>query len=174
MKKDADDAETAIISSSEKVVLDFLERDIAAQPERLQPVTAEQVRRTQSLVGDVSVELASPLPPDDGHLRSTAESLGSSAAPRVHRLLLFFAQFEREVTGERIRDKIAASKRKGMWMGGVPPLGYDVENRRLVPNEREAKLIRHIFQRFVELGSSTALVKELKLDGVTSKAWTTQ
>src|SRR5690606_16778058 len=82
--------------------------------------------------------------------------------------------FEREVTGERIRDKIAASKRKGMWMGGVPPLGYDVENRRLVPNEREAKLIRHIFQRFVELGSSTALVKELKLDGVTSKAWTTQ
>lgn len=56
----------------------------------------------------------------------------------------------------------------------MPPLGYDVENRRLVPNEREAKLIRHIFQRFVELGSSTALVKELKLDGVTSKAWTTQ
>ncbi|MCA0441489.1 MAG: recombinase family protein [Proteobacteria bacterium] len=79
-----------------------------------------------------------------------------------------------QATGERIRDKIAASKRKGMWMGGVPPLGYDVENRRLVPNEREAKLIRHIFQRFVELGSSTALVKELKLDGVTSKAWTTQ
>ena len=89
-------------------------------------------------------------------------------------ILLSFAQFEREVTGERIRDKIAASKRKGMWMGGVPPLGYDVENRRLVPNEREANLIRHIFQRFVELGSSTALVKELKLDGVTSKAWTTQ
>ena len=89
-------------------------------------------------------------------------------------ILLSFAQFEREVTGERIRDKIAASKRKGMWMGGVPPLGYDVENRRLVPNENEANLIRHIFQRFVELGSSTALVEELKLDGVTSKAWTTQ
>jgi DNA invertase Pin-like site-specific DNA recombinase len=89
-------------------------------------------------------------------------------------VLLSFAQFEREVTGERIRDKIAASKRKGMWMGGVPPLGYDVENRRLVPNPLEAKLIRHIFTRFVELGSSTKLVKELKLDGVTSKAWTTQ
>ncbi|MCZ3099965.1 hypothetical protein NYZ00_18760, partial [Acinetobacter baumannii] len=83
-------------------------------------------------------------------------------------------QFEREVTGERIRDKIAASKAKGMWMGGMPPLGYDVENRRLVPNEREAKIVRHIFQRFVELGSSTMLVKELRLDGVTSKAWTTQ
>ncbi|OYV93275.1 MAG: recombinase [Ferrovum sp. 37-45-19] len=89
-------------------------------------------------------------------------------------ILLSFAQFEREVTGERIRDKIAASKRKGMWMGGVPPIGYDVENRRLVPNEREAKIVRHIFQRFVELGSSTLLVKELRLDGVTSKAWTTQ
>jgi hypothetical protein len=89
-------------------------------------------------------------------------------------VLLSFAQFEREVTGERIRDKIAAAKRKGMWMGGVPPLGYDVDNRRLVPNEREAKLIPHIFQRFVELSSRTALVKELKLDGVTSKAWTTQ
>ena len=89
-------------------------------------------------------------------------------------VLLSFAQFERGVTGERIRDKIAASKRKGMWMGGVPPLGYDVQNRRLVRNESEAKTIRHIFQRFVELGSSTTLVKELKLDGVTSKAWTTQ
>ncbi len=89
-------------------------------------------------------------------------------------VLLSFAQFEREVTGERIRDKIAASKRKGMWMGGVPPLGYDVQNRRLVPNAQEAKLIRHIFGRFVELGSSTKLVKELSLDGMTSKAWTTQ
>ena len=89
-------------------------------------------------------------------------------------ILLSFAQFEREVTGERIRDKITASKKKGMWMGGVPPIGYDVENRRLVPNEREAKIVRHIFQRFVELGSSTMLVKELRLDGVTSKAWTTQ
>ncbi len=65
MKKDADDTETAIISSSEKVILDILERDIAAHPERLQPITAEQVRRFQSLVGDVSVELDTPLPPDD-------------------------------------------------------------------------------------------------------------
>jgi DNA invertase Pin-like site-specific DNA recombinase len=89
-------------------------------------------------------------------------------------ILLSFAQFEREVTGERIRDKIAASKRKGMWMGGVPPLGYDVANRRLVANEQEAKLIRHIFRRFVELGSATMLVRELKLDGATSKSWVTQ
>ena len=89
-------------------------------------------------------------------------------------ILLSFAQFEREVTGERIRDKFAASKRKGMWMGGIPPLGYDVKNRRLVPNPREATLVQHIFRRFAELGSSTKLVKELKLDGVTSKSWTTQ
>ncbi len=65
MKKDADDTETAIISSSEKVILDILERDIAAHPERLQPITAEQVRRVQSLVGDVAVEPDTPLPPDD-------------------------------------------------------------------------------------------------------------
>lgn len=89
-------------------------------------------------------------------------------------VLLSFAQFEREVTGERIRDKITASKRKGMWMGGVPPLGYDVANRRLIKNEKEAKLVRHIFKRFVELGSSSLLVKELRLDGVTSKSWKTQ
>ena len=89
-------------------------------------------------------------------------------------VLLSFAQFEREVTGERIRDKITASKKKGMWMGGIPPLGYDVENRRLVQNAKEAKLVRHIFQRFVEIGSTTLLVKELLLDGVTSKAWVTQ
>ncbi|KVC62673.1 recombinase [Burkholderia ubonensis] len=89
-------------------------------------------------------------------------------------ILLSFAQFEREVTGERIRDKIAASKRKGMWMGGIPPIGYDVVNRRLVLNDGEAKLVRHIFRRFVEIGSTTLVVKELRLDGVTSKAWTTQ
>ena len=89
-------------------------------------------------------------------------------------VLLSFAQFEREVTGERIRDKIAASKRKGLWMGGVPPIGYDVESRKLVPNEREARIVRSIFTRFVELGSSTKLVKELQLNSVTSKSWTSQ
>ena len=89
-------------------------------------------------------------------------------------ILLSFAQFEREVTGERIPDKIAASKKKGLWMGGIPPLGYDVKDRRLVVNEREAKTVRHIFRRFVQLGSATLLVKELRLDGVTSKSWVTQ
>jgi hypothetical protein len=73
-----------------------------------------------------------------------------------------------------IRDKIAASKRKGLWMGRISPLGYDVENWKLVANAKEAKTVRHIFERFVELGSSTRVVKELRLDGVTSKSWTTQ
>lgn len=88
--------------------------------------------------------------------------------------MLFFAQFEREVTGERIRDKIAASKRKGIWMGGTPPLGYDVQDRRLVHNPAEAQLVRQIFCRFIALGSSTLLVKELQQTGATSKSWTTQ
>src|SRR5690348_13819016 len=68
-------------------------------------------------------------------------------------VLLSFAQFEREVTGERIRDKIAASKRKGMWMGGVPPLGYEVRDRKLVIIDSEAELVCSIFRRYAELGS---------------------
>src|SRR5450432_3242241 len=70
-------------------------------------------------------------------------------------ILLSFAQFEREVIGERIRDKFAASRKRGMWMGGWTPLGYDVANRRLVVNEAEAGLVRRIFTRFLELGSAT-------------------
>ena len=89
-------------------------------------------------------------------------------------VLLSFAQFEREVTGERIRDKIAASKAKGMWMGGVPPLGYDVVERKLVINEREAELVRDIFRRYAEHGSAARLVRELDIEGHTTKAWVTQ
>ena len=63
-------------------------------------------------------------------------------------VLLSFAQFEREVIGERVRDKIAASKKKGMWMGGSPPLGYDIQFRQLVPNKAEANTVRHIFERY--------------------------
>src|ERR687898_1088967 len=76
-------------------------------------------------------------------------------------VLLSFAQFEREVIGERIRDKVAASRARGMWMGGWAPLGYDVEKRRLVVNESEAALVRRIFERFVQVGSATRLVQEL-------------
>ena len=89
-------------------------------------------------------------------------------------ILLSFAQFEREVTGERIRDKLAASKAKGMWMGGVPPLGYDVQDRKLVINEPEAMLVRDIFTRYAEHGSAAQLVRELQIEGHTTKAWVTQ
>ena len=89
-------------------------------------------------------------------------------------VLLSFAQFEREVTGERIRDKIAASKRKGMWMGGVPTLGYDVENRLLVINETEAAVVRRIFEEMLTIGSPTQIAANLSAEGITTKAWTTQ
>lgn len=84
-------------------------------------------------------------------------------------ILLSFAQFEREVTGERIRDKFAASRAKGMWMGGFVPMGYDVVARKLVINEAEAATVRGIFKRFVELGSATILTRELEAGGVRSK-----
>ena len=84
-------------------------------------------------------------------------------------MLLSFAQFEREVTGERIRDKIAASKRRGLWMGGPVPLGYEVENRRLVVNEPEADLVRHIHQRYLELGSVVELADALNAQGHRTK-----
>jgi len=88
-------------------------------------------------------------------------------------ILLSFAQFEREVTGERIRDKIAASKRKGIWMGGYPALGYDVKDRQLIINDAEAATVRRIFQRFAEMQSATDLCRELAVDGITTKAWKT-
>ena len=84
-------------------------------------------------------------------------------------VLLSFAQFEREVTGERIRDKIAASKKKGMWMGGPLPLGYDVKDRKLVINKNEAKTVRHIFERYCALKSIGALAGELERDDIRSK-----
>ena len=84
-------------------------------------------------------------------------------------MLLSFAQFEREIAGERIRDKIAASKRKGMWMGGNVPLGYDVKDRKLIVNAREAESVRAIFQRYAELGSVSLLKAELDRLGVVSK-----
>jgi DNA invertase Pin-like site-specific DNA recombinase len=89
-------------------------------------------------------------------------------------VLLSFAQFEREVTGERIRDKIAASKAKGMWMGGNIPLGYDLHERRLIVNASEAEQVRHIFARYLDLGSGVALMKELRRDGILSKRWTSR
>lgn len=84
-------------------------------------------------------------------------------------MLLSFAQFEREVIGERIRDKFAASRRKGMWMGGWAPLGYRVENRKLLIDEKEAPLLRRIFERFVQCGSATTIVRDFAAEGVVNR-----
>jgi len=84
-------------------------------------------------------------------------------------VLLSFAQFEREVTGERIRDKIGASKRKGLWMGGVVPMGYRVDNRKLVIDKEEAATVKNIFQRYLALRSITKLQAELRLAGVRTR-----
>ncbi len=84
-------------------------------------------------------------------------------------VLLSFAQFEREVIGERVRDKIAASKKKGMWMGGNPPLGYDVKDRKLVVNKVEARTVVHIFRRYLALKSVRDLKEELVTTGIKSK-----
>ena len=84
-------------------------------------------------------------------------------------ILLSFAQFEREVIGERIRDKVAASRKRGMWMGGFVPLGYDVRDRKLVVNDPEAKLVRRVFTGFVEMESATRLAQTLRSEGVTTK-----
>jgi len=85
-------------------------------------------------------------------------------------ILLSFAQFEREVIGERIRDKVAASKARGMWMGGKVPLGYEVANRKLVVNDAEAARVRRVFELFAETGSGVETVRRLQAEGVTAKS----
>jgi DNA invertase Pin-like site-specific DNA recombinase len=84
-------------------------------------------------------------------------------------ILLSFAQFEREVIGERIRDKFAASRKKGMWMGGFVPLGYDVKDRKLIVNQAEAATVRMIFEQFIKIGSATELVRKLRAENVRGK-----
>ncbi len=87
-------------------------------------------------------------------------------------VLLSFAQFEREVTSERIRDKIAASKRKGLWVGGMAPLGYDTKNRKIIINVAEANCVRVIFERYMELGSLNPLMADLRDKGIVTKVRT--
>jgi len=103
---------------------------------------------------------------------STSTSMGIL----LRNILLSFAQFEREVTAERIRDKIAAEKRRGRYLGGVPPLGYDVDRERkcLVIAPDEAELVRLTFRRFLKSGSAVALARELNDEGHTTKSWTTK
>lgn len=89
----------------------------------------------------------------------------------VLNILLTFAQFEREMLADRIRDKAAAMKRAGRWTGGAPPFGYDVIDRELVINQREADAVRRIFRRFLELGTANKVTVELRANGVCAKRW---
>jgi DNA invertase Pin-like site-specific DNA recombinase len=83
-------------------------------------------------------------------------------------MLLSFAQFEREVTGERIRDKIAASKKKGMWMGGFVPLGYEPDGRRLAINDAEAEIVRTVVRLYLERGNVRRVKEEADRLGLTT------
>jgi DNA invertase Pin-like site-specific DNA recombinase len=96
-------------------------------------------------------------------------SSASSSGRLMLNMLLSFAQYERELTGERIRDKFAESKKKGMWMGGYPPLGYDVKDRKLLINEDEAKVVKMIYNRFIETESCALVADELNRNGYRSK-----
>jgi site-specific DNA recombinase len=89
----------------------------------------------------------------------------------VLNILLTFAQFEREMLADRVRDKAAAMKRAGRWSGGAPPFGYDIVNRKLVANEAEAPVVRSIFERFLELGSANKVTVELRAQGQSAKRW---
>jgi site-specific DNA recombinase len=101
---------------------------------------------------------------------NTATSMGRL----ILNVLLSFAQFEREMISERTRDKIAAARRKGKWSGGMPILGYNVAETKLVVNEGEAKLVRQIFELYLEHHSLLAVVRELKARGCRTKRWTTK
>ncbi len=89
-------------------------------------------------------------------------------------MLLSFAQFEREVSSERVRDKIYASKMKGFWMGGTPRLGYDIVDKKLIVNEVEAKLVKHIFETYLEMSSIRELTLYLRRHKVVNKKWITK
>jgi site-specific DNA recombinase len=96
---------------------------------------------------------------------NTKDAMGRMAL----NILVTFAQFERELIGERIRDKVAASRKKGLWMGGWTPLGYEVRNRKLIIHEQDAEQVRFIFRRFVQLKSATLLARELVAAGATNR-----
>lgn len=103
---------------------------------------------------------------------STTDSTGRM----MLNILMTFAQYEREVIGDRIRDKVAAAKRRGKYCGGVPILGYDIdrENKKLIVNHDEVPVVRHIFRRFSQLGSAKKMAQELNEQGYRTKSWTTK
>jgi site-specific DNA recombinase len=148
----------------DRPALQRLLRDIEAG--RIDAIVCYKIDRlTRSLIG--FAKLVEILDRHSISLVSITESFNTvTSLGRLNlHMILSFAQYERELAGERIRDKVAASRRKGMWMGGHVPRGYRVQDRKLVVNEAEAPLVRHIFNRFLQVGSATKLVQELNAAG---------
>src|SRR3984893_15995388 len=147
--------------SMERPALKRLLEDIKAS--RVQIVVVYKVDRLTRSLSDFA-NIVDVLDAHDASFVSVTQQFNTttSMGRLTLNMLLSFAQFEREIAGERIRDKIAASKAKGMWMGGNVPLGYDVRERKLVVGEAEASTVRMIFQRYAELGSVALLKAELE------------
>ncbi len=152
----------------ERPALQRLLADITAG--RVQIVVVYKVDRLTRSLADFA-KIVDVLDAHDASFVSVTQSFNTttSMGRLTLNMLLSFAQFEREIAGERIRDKIAASKAKGMWMGGNVPLGYDVKDRKLIVNETEAPTVRMIFGRYAELGSVRLLGHDLDHRGVVSK-----
>ena len=154
--------------SMERPALQALLADVAAR--RLDIILVYKVDRLTRSLADFA-KLVELFDKHEVSFVSVTQSFNttSSMGRLTLNVLLSFAQFEREVTGERIRDKIAASKKKGIWMGGVVPLGYRVESRKLVVAEQEAETVQLIYERYLELGSLPALQRELNERGIRSR-----
>jgi hypothetical protein len=135
-------------------------------------ITMAERRRLTRLLADSAkiVEIFNAR--DASFVSVTQQSRTTSIGRLTLNVVLSFAQFEREIIGERIRDKLAASKRKGMWMGGVPPLGHRVQCRKLDLIDSEAEIVRFIFHRYAKLGSVRLLKEELDARRIKSKSWT--
>jgi DNA invertase Pin-like site-specific DNA recombinase len=150
--------------STERPALQRLLADVEAR--RIDVIVVYKVDRLTRSLADFA-KLVELFDKHDVSFVSVTQSFNTttSMGRLTLNVLLSFAQFEREVTGERIRDKIAASKKKGMWMGGVVPLGYRVEDRALHIVEDHAEIVRSLFRRYLEAGSVVRLKQQLDADG---------
>lgn len=155
--------------SLERPALRRLLRDIEA--DRVDVIVVYKIDRLSRSLMDFS-KLVEVMDAHDVTFVSITQSFNTttSMGRLTLNILLSFAQFEREVIGERIQDKFAASRARGMWMGGKVPLGYDVVARKLVVNEPEALRVRRVFELFVETGSGTETAKQLQAEAATSKS----
>ena len=143
---------------------------------KVQIVLVYKIDRLSRSIYDFKRMMKEDFEPHECNLVSITQSFDTSTAmgKLTLNMLLSFAEFEREVASERIRDKMLASKRKGMWVGGMPPLGYDVVDRKLVPNQAEGPIVKEIFETYLSVPSLLELRKVLIEKGIRAKQWMTQ